>query len=46
MIFYLSEMVLDEFLEDFPSVSRIQAVQALELAMEISLKYTSINHCL
>ncbi len=25
---------LDEFLEDFPSVSRTQAVQALELAKE------------
>lgn len=28
---------LDEFLEDFPSVSRTQAVQALELAKEILL---------
>ena len=28
---------LDEFLEDFPSVSRKQAVQALELAKEILL---------
>lgn len=28
---------LDEFLEDFPSVSRTQAVQALELAKEMLL---------
>ncbi len=28
---------LDEFLDDFPSVSRIQAVQALELAKEMLL---------
>ncbi|MDE0638557.1 MAG: DUF433 domain-containing protein [Candidatus Poribacteria bacterium] len=28
---------LDEFLEDFPSVSRTQAAQALELAKEILL---------
>ena len=28
---------LDEFLEDFPSVSRIQAVQTLELAREMLL---------
>lgn len=28
---------LDEFLEDFPSVNRTQAVQALELAKEILL---------
>ncbi len=28
---------LDEFLEDFPSVSRTQAMQALELAKEILL---------
>ena len=28
---------LDEFLEDFPSVSRAQAVQALELAKEMLL---------
>lgn len=28
---------LDEFLEDFPSVSRVQAVQTLELAKEILL---------
>lgn len=28
---------LDEFLEDFPSVSRTQAVQALELAKKILL---------
>jgi len=31
---------LDEFLEDFPSVSRRQAVQALELAKEILLTQT------
>ena len=29
---------LDEFLEDFPSVSRMQAVQALELAKEMLLR--------
>ena len=28
---------LDEFLEDFPSVSRTQAMQALELAKEMLL---------
>ena len=28
---------LDEFLEDFPSVNRAQAVQALELAKEMQL---------
>ncbi|MCY4554485.1 MAG: DUF433 domain-containing protein [Candidatus Poribacteria bacterium] len=28
---------LDEFLEDFPSVSRVQAMQALELAKEMLL---------
>ena len=28
---------LDEFLDDFPSVSRTQAVQALELAKEMLL---------
>ena len=28
---------LDEFLEDFPSVSRAQAMQALELAKEMLL---------
>ena len=28
---------LDEFLEDFPSVSRVQAVQTLELAKEMLL---------
>ena len=28
---------LDEFLEDFPSVSRIQALRALELAKELLL---------
>jgi uncharacterized protein (DUF433 family) len=30
---------LDEFLEDFPSVSREQAVQALELAKEMLLTH-------
>ena len=29
---------LGEFLEDFPSVSRMQAVQALELAKEMLLR--------
>jgi len=28
---------LDEFLEDFPSVSRVQAMQTLELAKEMLL---------
>ena len=30
---------LDEFLEDFPSVSREQAIQALELAKEMLLTH-------
>lgn len=30
---------LDEFLEDFPSVSREQAIQALELAKEMILTH-------
>ena len=30
---------LDEFLEDFPSVSRKQAIQALELAKEMLLTH-------
>ena len=39
---------LDEFLEDFPSVSRMQAVQALELAKEMLLThayaYSEMTH--
>lgn len=31
------ERLLDEFLEDFPSVSRAQALQTLELAKEMLL---------
>ena len=31
---------LDEFLEDFPSVSRVQAMQTLELAKEMLLTQT------
>lgn len=36
---------LDEFLEDFPSVSRDQAVQVLELAKEALLRqaHASVN---
>ena len=34
---------LDEFLEDFPSVSRDQAVKALELAKEILLIHAYAN---
>ena len=34
---------LDEFLEDFPSVSRSQAVQALELAKEMLLTQTYVH---
>ena len=34
---------LDEFLEDFPSVNREQAVQALELAKEVLLAHAYAN---
>lgn len=34
---------LDEFLEDFPSVSREQAVQILELATEVLLTHAHAN---
>ncbi len=34
---------LDEFLEDFPSVSRAQAVQALELAKEMLLTQAYVH---
>lgn len=34
---------LDEFLEDFPSVSRIQAVQALELTKEMLLMQAYVH---
>ena len=34
---------LDEFLDDFPSVSRDQALQALELAKEVLLTQTHVN---
>ncbi len=34
---------LDEFLEDFPSVSREQAVQILELATEVLLTHAYAN---
>ena len=34
---------LDEFLEDFPSVSRDQAVKALELAKEMLLTHAHAN---
>ena len=34
---------LDEFLDDFPSVSRKQAVQALELAKEMLLAQAYAN---
>ena len=33
---------LDEFLEDFPSVSRTQAMQALELAKEMLLTHAYV----
>ena len=34
---------LDEFLDDFPSVSRAQAIQALELAKEMLLTQAYAN---
>lgn len=34
---------LDEFLEDFPSVSREQAIKVLELVKEILLTYAYAN---
>ena len=34
---------LDEFLDDFPSVSRNQAIQTLELAKEMLVTYAHAN---
>ncbi len=44
LIDYLEDgETLDEFLEDFPSVSRDQAIKVLELAKEILLTHIYAN---